>query len=409
MSDTSLDFPIAGRPRGSALFDFVVRLLSARWTWGELMIVTPGGERHRLVGALPGQAATIVVRDARFAARVLANGDIGFAEGFMAGEWESPDLAALLTTLANNYDHIRRLFDGGLPMRVANWAFHRLRANTRAGSRRNIHAHYDLGNAFYEAWLDGTMTYSSARFQHPGQSLEAAQTAKYEQLAALMDLKPGHSMVEIGCGWGGFAQFAAARIGARVTAVTISREQHDFARRRVFEAGLADRVEIRLLDYRDLEGQFDRLASIEMLEAVGRDYWGVYFDKVRSLLKPGGRAGLQVITIQDALFDDYDARTDFIQRYVFPGGALPSENRLAPLIAARGLRWRRTERFGQDYAQTLALWAQRFDKAYPLIAQESRTFDSRFRRLWTFYLAYCEAGFRTGRTDVIQMAIDRHG
>ncbi|MDG2528039.1 SAM-dependent methyltransferase [Caulobacter endophyticus] len=409
MSDTSPDFPIAGRPRGSTLFDFVVRLLSAGWTWGELTIVTPGGERRHLAGAVPGRAATIVVRDARFAARVLANGDIGFAEGFMAGEWESPDLAALLTTLANNYDHIRRLFDGGLPMRVANWAFHRLRANTRAGSRRNVHAHYDLGNAFYEAWLDETMTYSSARFEHPGQSLEAAQIAKYEQLAALMDLKPGHSMVEIGCGWGGFAQFAAARIGARVTAVTISREQHDFARRRIFEAGLAERVEIRLIDYRDLEGQFDRLASIEMLEAVGRDYWGVYFDKVRSLLKPGGRAALQAITIQDALFDDYDARTDFIQRYVFPGGALPSENRLAPLIAARGLRWRRTERFGQDYAKTLALWAQRFEKAYPLIAQGSQTFDSRFRRLWTFYLAYCEAGFRTGRTDVIQMAIDRQG
>lgn len=407
MTDTSLDIRVAGAARGSALFDMVIRLLSARWTWGELTIITPSGDQRRLAGAVPGRAATIVVRDFRFAARILANGDIGFAEGFMAGEWDSPDLAALLTTLANNYDHIRRLFDGGLPMKIANWAFHRLRANSRAGSRRNIHAHYDLGNAFYGAWLDETMTYSAARFGQPDQSLEAAQTAKYENLAALIDLKPGHTVVEIGCGWGGFAQFAAATIGARVTAVTISREQHDFARRRIFEAGLAERVDIRLLDYRDLDGQFDRLASIEMLEAVGRDYWGVYFDKVGSLLKPGGRAGLQVITIQDALFDEYDARTDFIQRYVFPGGSLPSENRLAPLIATRGLRWRRTERFGQDYALTLALWAQRFERAYPSIAQGSRAFDERFRRLWTFYLAYCEAGFRTGRTDVIQMAIDK--
>ncbi|EEF25233.1 Cyclopropane-fatty-acyl-phospholipid synthase, putative, partial [Ricinus communis] len=279
MSDTSLHLRVAAASRGSPLFDLVMGLLSARWTWGELTIVTPSGERRHLTGAAPGLAATIVVRDLRFAARVLANGDIGFAEGFMAGEWDSPDLAALLATLANNYDHIRRLFDGGLPMKLANWAFHRLRANSKAGSRRNIHAHYDLGNAFYGAWLDETMTYSSAWFEHPGQSLEAAQTAKYERLAALIDLRPGHSVVEIGCGWGGFAQFAAAKIGAKVTAVTISQEQHDFARRRIFEAGLAERVDIRLLDYRDLTGQFDRVASIEMLEAVGRDYWGVYFDK----------------------------------------------------------------------------------------------------------------------------------
>lgn len=407
MSDISLQVRAADAPRIPAVFELVLRLLAADWTWGELTVVAPNGARRCLVGRSPGPAATLVVRDSRFAARVLANGDIGFAEGFMAGEWDSPDLASLLEVLVRNYDHIRRLFDGAWPMKAANWLFHHLRPNSKAGARRNIHAHYDLGNAFYGAWLDDTMTYSSARFEHAGQSLEAAQRAKYAALARLMDLRASHSVVEIGCGWGGFALFAAGEVGAQVTGVTISREQYDFARRRVFEAGLAERVDIQLRDYRDLDGQFDRLASIEMFEAVGRAYWGVYFDKVRSLLKPGGRAGLQVITIQDALFEDYEARTDFIQRYVFPGGALPSEERLAPFIAERGLRWSQTERFGGDYAATLALWTRRFESAYESIAQTGAGFDARFGRLWRFYLAYCEAGFRSGRTDVIQMTIDK--
>jgi cyclopropane-fatty-acyl-phospholipid synthase len=407
MSDISLEVRAAGAPTAPAMFELVLRQLSANWTWGELTVVAPNGARRRLAGHQSGPAATLVVHDVRFAARVLASGDIGFAEGFMAGEWDSPDLAALLETLVRNYDHIRRLFDGGWPMKAANWLFHRLRPNSKAGARRNIHAHYDLGNAFYKAWLDDTMTYSAARFERADQSLEAAQRAKYAALARLMDLQSGHSVVEIGCGWGGFALFAAGEVGAKVTGVTISREQHDFARQRVFEAGLADRVDIQLRDYRDLDGQFDRLASIEMFEAVGRTYWGVYFDKVRSLLKPGGRAGLQVITIQDALFDEYEARTDFIQRYVFPGGSLPSESRLAPLIAERGLRWRETERFGGDYATTLACWGRRFEAAYERIAEEQSGFDARFERLWRFYLAYCEAGFRSGRTDVIQMSVDR--
>ncbi|WP_184719966.1 cyclopropane-fatty-acyl-phospholipid synthase family protein [Caulobacter sp.] len=407
MSDISVEMPTNGGPAAPAMFDLVMRLLSANWTWGELTIVAPNGARRCLVGQQPGRAASLTVRDFRFAGRVLASGDIGFAEGFMAGEWDSPDLTALLETLVQNYDHIRRLFDGGPLMKAANWAFHRLRPNSKTGARRNIHAHYDLGNAFYEAWLDGSMTYSSARFEHAGQTLEAAQRAKYAALARLMDLKAGHSVVEIGCGWGGFAQFAAGEVGATVTGVTISREQHDYARRRMFEAGLAERVDIRLCDYRDLEGQFDRLASIEMFEAVGRSYWGVYFDKVRDLLKPGGRAGLQVITIQEALFEEYEARTDFIQRYVFPGGSLPSEARLAPLIQARGLAWSETERFGGDYADTLAAWARRFEAAFEGITRRSPGFDARFERLWRFYLAYCEAGFRSGRTDVIQMTIDK--
>jgi len=391
----------------SPVFGLLLRLLSANWTWGRLTLILPDGSHRRLVGKQPGHAAVMNIRSYRFAGRVLRGGDIGFAEAYMAGEWDTPELPVLLETLVNNYDHIRRLFDGNPLMNGINWLGHRFNRNSRRGSRRNIHAHYDLGNAFYASWLDRSMTYSSARFERPDQPLEQAQQAKYAALARMMDLRAGHSVLEIGCGWGGFAEFAAREIGATVTGVTISREQHDFARRRLFEAGLADKADIQLIDYRDVAGQFDRVASIEMFEAVGREYWPTYFAKVRSALKPGGRAGLQVITIQDALFEEYDARTDFIQKYVFPGGSLPSEARLAPVVAGAGLAWGRTERFGRDYADTLAEWARRFEAAWSEIGRAGAGFDERFHRLWRFYLAYCEAGFRSTRTDVIQLTLDR--
>ncbi|WP_333611491.1 cyclopropane-fatty-acyl-phospholipid synthase family protein [Brevundimonas bullata] len=391
----------------SAVFGLLLRLLSSNWTWGRLTLVLPDGSSRQLSGKEPGHAAVMNIRSYNFAARVLKGGDIGFAEAYMAGEWDSPQLAVLLETLVNNYDHIRRLFDGNRVVNAINWLGHRLNRNSRRGSRRNIHAHYDLGNAFYASWLDPSMTYSSARFERPGLSLQEAQRAKYASLARMMDLQPGHSVLEIGCGWGGFAEFAAREVGAVVTGVTISREQHDYARRRLFEAGLADRADIRLIDYRDVEGRFDRVASIEMFEAVGREYWPTYFDKVHEVLAPGGRAGLQIITIQDDLFDEYDARTDFIQKYVFPGGSLPSEARMAPVLDRAGLSVAGVERFGVDYADTLAEWARRFEAAWADIVRNGAGFDDRFRRLWRFYLAYCEAGFRSGRTDVIQMALER--
>lgn len=397
----------SGRSMTSPVMGLFLRLLSANWTWGRLTLVLPDGARHQLTGASPGHSAVLTIRDPRIAGRVLKNGDIGFAEGYMAGEWDTPDLAILLETLVNNYDHIRRLFDGNPLMKLVNGFGHRLNRNSRRGSRRNIHAHYDLGNGFYGAWLDPSMTYSSARFERPGQSLQDAQRAKYASLARMMDLQPGHSVLEIGCGWGGFAEFAAREVGAVVTGVTISREQHDYARHRLFEAGLAERADIRLVDYRDVEGRFDRVASIEMFEAVGREYWPTYFQKVHDVLKPGGRAGLQIITIQDELFDEYDARTDFIQKYVFPGGSLPSEAKLGPVLAQAGLSQTSIERFGFDYADTLVEWARRFESGWGDIIRVGAGFDDRFRRLWRFYLAYCEAGFRSGRTDVIQLALQR--
>lgn len=370
---------------------------------GALSITFPDG-RTVSFGSGAGERASLTVRDWRFGKRVLTNGDIGFAEGFMAKEWETDDLPQLLTLLANNVERFARLFSGGVLGKAVNWVRHLRRANTRAGSRKNILAHYDLGNRFYETWLDRTMTYSSARFDKSLiADLEAGQVAKYRALAEQLELKASDHVLEIGCGWGGFAEFAAREYGARVTGITISDEQLAYALERMERAGLSDRVEIRRQDYRDVEGQFDKVASIEMFEAVGEQYWPAYFSKIADVLKPGGRAALQIITIDDNLFDKYRQRTDFIQRYVFPGGMLASVERLKEETAKAGLGWRKMEAFGQSYAQTLHAWADRFSAKWREIS--ALGFDERFKQLWLFYLGYCEAGFRTGRTDVIQLAL----
>ncbi|WP_312814866.1 cyclopropane-fatty-acyl-phospholipid synthase family protein [Brevundimonas sp.] len=393
------------RGASSPVLNLLLRLLSSNWTWGHLTIWLPDGTVHQLKGRVEGHAAVLRIRDARFARRVLKSGDIGFAEGYMEGEWDSPNLPVLLETLVNNYDHIRRLFDGNVLMKAFNWLGHRFNRNSRSGSRRNIHAHYDLGNEFYSAWLDSSMTYSSARYSREGLSLQDAQKEKYASLARVMDLNAGQTVLEIGCGWGGFAEYAAREVGAKVTGITISQEQYDFARRRIFEAGLSERADIQLIDYRDVDGRFDRVASIEMFEAVGREYWPVYFQKIHQVLKPEGRAGLQIITIQDDLFEDYQARTDFIQKYVFPGGTLPSEHVLERVIQQSGFHQDEVLRFGRDYADTLAEWSKRFESSWRSIKASNPKFDQRFRRLWLFYLAYCEAGFRAARTDVIQIGL----
>ncbi|MEZ5996958.1 MAG: cyclopropane-fatty-acyl-phospholipid synthase family protein [Hyphomonadaceae bacterium] len=343
------------------------------------------------------------IKDWRFGRRVLAGGDIGFAESWMAGEWRTEDLSALLVLLANNIERFSRVFEGSFLGKALNWMRHVSRENSRKGARRNILAHYDLGNRFYAAWLDASMTYSSARFDAKVRDLEAGQRAKYRALAEHLDLKPGEHVLEIGCGWGGFAEFAAREYGARVTGITISDEQLAYARARIAKAGLTDRVEIRRQDYRDVEGQFDKVASIEMFEAVGEKYWPSYFAKIADVLKPGGRAGLQIITIKDELFDSYRKRADFIQRYIFPGGMLASMERLKEETAKVGLVWRKAEAFGQSYADTLAEWARRFEAKWSDI--RGMGFDDRFKQLWLFYLSYCEAGFRTGRTDVVQLEL----
>jgi cyclopropane-fatty-acyl-phospholipid synthase len=390
--------------RAPHAFRTVARLAAQNWRFGALTFVLPSGREITIGGGEPGPHARLIVHDFRFVRRVLTAGDIGFAEGFVAREWDTPDLAKLLKAFTLNLDRLSRLLTGNPAMVAANAVGHFLRGNSRRGSRRNIHAHYDLGNRFYEAWLDPGMTYSSARFAGAG-DLETAQKEKYAALARTMHLQAGHSVLEIGCGWGGFAEFAAQRVGAKVTAITISREQFAFARERMAKAGLNERVDVQLIDYRDVTGEFDRVASIEMFEAVGERYWPTYFDQVRERLKPGGQAGLQIITIRDDLFADYRRRPDFIQKYIFPGGMLPSEERLKHVVESARLGWARVERFGQDYAHTLHLWAERFMARWGQIHRLG--FDERFRRLWLFYLGYCEAGFATGRTDVIQLSLSR--
>ncbi|MBU4433140.1 MAG: cyclopropane-fatty-acyl-phospholipid synthase family protein [Alphaproteobacteria bacterium] len=386
-------------------FRTALRVAAENWAAGSLSFILPSGKRFDIEGKTPGPSAVIQIHDYRFVRRALASGDIGFAEGFIAGEWDTPNLTTVLEAFSLNFDRLHDLVEGNVVMRAINALYHLFNRNDRKGSKKNIHAHYDLGNSFYSRWLDPSMTYSSAVFEQPGQPLKDAQNAKYAALAQTLALEPDHHVLEIGCGWGGFAEFAAKEIGARVTAVTISPSQHDFARKRLFDLGLAEKADIQLIDYRDVQGRFDRVASIEMFEAVGEEYWPTYFGKVHEVLTPGGRAGLQIITIRDELFEHYRTQTDFIQRYIFPGGMLPSETRLQAETLRAGLEWRDLRRFGQDYADTLAEWARRFEAAWDDISKLG--FDERFRRLWRFYLSYCEAGFRTERTNVIQLSLSR--
>lgn len=386
-----------------AVFKAAVRLIASNFVIGSVTFVMPSGEELYIPGCEPGPDAKILIRDFRFIRRALAAGDIGFAEAYMAGEFDTPDLPDLLYVFAANWDRVHHVTMGNPLSWTLNRIRHALKPNSRQGAKKNIHAHYDLGNAFYSRWLDPTMTYSSARYQRAGEPLAEAQTAKYRALANTMGLQSGQSVLEIGCGWGGFAEFAAREVGAKVTAITISEEQFAFAKQRMFEAGLNERADIRMIDYRDIGGQFDRVASIEMFEAVGERYWPAYFGKIRDSLVPGGRAGLQVITIKDQYFDEYRSRADFIQKYVFPGGMLPSEERLRKVTDKAGLVWTAIDRFGHDYAETLAEWHRSFDAAWNDIRPLG--FDERFRKLWKFYLSYCEAGFRTERTSVVQLAL----
>ncbi len=373
------------------------------WTEGSLTVVGPDGAAHRIEGAQPGLDVRFDIHDSRFVRRVLGGGDVGFADSYIAGEWDSPDLAKLLTAFSANFDRITRLLAGNPVMRAVNAVSHALNRNSKSGSKRNIHAHYDLGDDFYGLWLDAGMNYSSALFEGGRGDLVTGQRAKHAALARAMDLQPGQSLLEIGCGWGDFARFAAIEYGAQVTAVTVSQAQHDYAARMVQSQGLGDRVSIKLCDYRDLEGRFDRIGSIEMFEAVGEAYWPTYFRKLASLLAPGGRAGLQVITIREDLFEGYRRRPDFIQLNIFPGGMLPSDRRLRQETDRAGLAWTSVRRFGQDYADTLAEWGRRYGDR--IGAVRAQGFDERFDRLWRYYLGYCEAGFRTGRTDVVQLGL----
>ncbi len=356
-----------------------------------------GGPR-RGGGGGGGGPAGIRLHRWRPVARMLLRGDIGLAESWRDGDWSSPDLSALLEFGIRNEAGCAGVAEPSLPAKWFGRALHRLRANTRRGSRQNIAFHYDIGNAFYAQWLDAELIYSSALYITGGETLEQAQAAKLARIVELLAPGEGARVLEIGCGWGALALALARGHGARVTGLTLSAEQLAHARRRADEEGLAAQLDLRLQDYRDVEGRYDRIVSIEMVEAVGERYWPVYFDTLRERLAPGGVAVVQAITIADAQFERYRRSPDFIQRFIFPGGMLPSVAALEAQAARAGLVIERAESFGASYAATLAEWRRRFLAAWPAI--EPLGFDAAFRRLWEYYLCYCEAGFRAGRVDV---------
>jgi cyclopropane-fatty-acyl-phospholipid synthase len=374
---------------------------------GTLDITLPDGRVLRCGGLEPGPAAEMTVHDYGFAWRLARGGDIGIAEAYLRREWDTPDLTRFLYVFCLNHDLIQTMLGEQPLARIVQLARHWFNRNTRRQARRNIFAHYDIGNSFYSAWLDPSMTYSSALFENGTEDLTAAQRNKYRRLAEAINLQPGQSVLEIGCGWGGFAEYVATTYDARVVGLTISTEQRDFAQKRMQAAGLADKVEIRLQDYRDERGRYDRIASIEMIEAVGEQFWPQYFSQLRDRLAPGGFAGIQAITIQDRFFNTYRREVDFIQRYVFPGGMLPSPQVLKALGEKFGVPVIRERIFGEDYARTLATWRDNFRAAWPSLTPLG--FDERFRRLWEYYLAYCEAGFLSGNIDVRQVVFAKTG
>jgi cyclopropane-fatty-acyl-phospholipid synthase len=386
-------------PRWFETFFSILQRISA----GSVEILLPDGRVFAARGAAPGPMGRVDVATPEFFTRLARDGELGFAEMYMEGDWTTPDLQALLDVLLLNNDQVLHGFPGAALVRAYERLRHWLRANTRRGSKRNIAHHYDLGNDFYRFWLDETMTYSSALFSGQGESLVEAQRNKYASVCDRMGLKHGDHVLEIGCGWGGFAEYAIAERGVRVTGLTLSREQHDYARKRLFEAGLAERAEIELRDYRDERGRYDGVASIEMFEAVGERYWPVYFRAVRERLKPGRVAALQVITIADRLFHGYRRGTDFVQKYIFPGGMLPPPSALRREAARAGLDFLDSIEFGDSYSRTLRQWRDAFNARWAEI--EGLGFDQRFHRMWNFYLASCAACFHAGTTDVTQIAL----
>ncbi|MBF9029737.1 methyltransferase domain-containing protein [Rhodobacterales bacterium HKCCE3408] len=372
---------------------------------GRLDVVLPDGRVFRAEGKGPGVVAELHVHNPDTFARLVRDGDLGFCEAYMDGWWSTPDLMAFMDLLTDGNED---LYDGFLGMklvrlyeRVRFW----LQSNSKRQAQKNIAHHYDLGNAFYGLWLDDTMTYSSALFETGQESTEAAQTRKYAAMVDAMEVRPGEHVLEIGCGWGGFAEYAAGTRGLKVTALTISKAQAEYARARMERAGLSDRVEIRLQDYRDVRGRFDGIASIEMFEAVGERYWPQYFKTLRDCLDANRKAVLQVILVQDKRFEAYRKGVDFVQRYIFPGGMLPSPSVLRAEVERAGLAVAGSREFGQSYSQTLRRWYDTFNERWEEAA--SMGFDDRFRRMWNLYLTSCAAAFRYDVCDVTQIAIRR--
>lgn len=369
---------------------------------GTVELTTPEGEVMHFSGAHHGPHAELKVNDWSACSAIVRSGDIGVAESYRDGKIETPDLLSVLMLALANVEALEKTLHGSFWGTILYRLRHLMNRNTRTGSKKNIHAHYDIGNPFYRLWLDPSMTYSAAIFADENEALESAQLRKYDRLLDMLEVKSGDHILEIGCGWGGFAERAAAR-GCYVTGISLSQEQLSYARQRVKGSSAEGRTHFSFMDYRDLHGQFDAIVSIEMFEAVGESFWPEYFSKIRQCLKPGGKAALQSITIDEAIFDDYRRGTDFIQQYIFPGGMLPSPSILEEKINNAGMRMDMPFFFGQDYATTLRRWRFAFESNLDALREQG--FDEAFIRIWRFYLCYCEAGFLTRRTDVCQVLV----
>jgi len=385
-------------PAFSKVLDEIDRKLAS----GGLDATLPGGERHRLGFRAAGPNASVRLVSWMALVRLATSGSVGWYKAWTLGEWSSPDPVAIFELFSANAAALGDIGRAKGPFRWVNALAHRLRDNAPRKAVKNIAAHYDLGNDFYSAWLDTTMTYSSARFASPADTLEAAQLNKVRALLDRLDLKPGDRLLEIGCGWGTLAIEAAKR-GTSVVGLTLSREQKAWAEAKIAAAGLSDRVEVRLQDYRETSEQFDAVASVEMVEAVGQRWWPAYLDCIARNLKPGGRAALQFIAMRHDIFERYARNPDFIQTYIFPGGLLLDEPSFEALAAERGLSWGDRDGFRLDYAETLKRWRERYDQA--VARGELAGFAEPFHHLWRYYLMYCEGGFRGGAIDVAQVTM----
>ena len=382
------------------VFDLVGKLNS-----GRVDFILPDGRRFRAEGSKPGPVAEVIINNPDVFARLVREGDLGFCDAYLDGWWTTPDLQAFMDFIHADNDDMYDGFPGMALVRAWEKARFWFQSNTKRQALKNISYHYDLGNDFYSLWLDETMTYSSALFNTSQESLEKAQIAKYASMVDQMGVKPGDHVLEIGCGWGGFAEYAAKERGLKVTGLTISKEQLEYAQKRIKSKGLSDKVNLKLQDYRDETGVYDGVASIEMFEAVGEKYWPVYFDKIKQCLKPGKQATLQIITIQDARWEVYRKSVDFIQKYIFPGGMLPSPSVLRKEIHRAGLSVQHSIEFGKSYSQTLRRWFEVFNNKWDNIS--AMGFDDRFRRMWNFYLTSCAATFESGNCDVTQITLQK--
>ncbi len=374
-------------------------------SYGKIQFINYDGKKTLLGKDNSGKTVTLRIKKPGLTFEIINKGSIGLAESYMRGDFDTNNLTDLIEIAAKNINKVHK-FSGILDFPLVNYFKKFFIKNTKKKSRENISKHYDLGNEFFSLWLDKTLTYSSAIFEDQKNDLENAQINKYKKLTSLTKLKPGDKILEIGCGWGGFAEFIGKNYNVELDCITISKKQYEFAKERIYKNGLNEKVNIQMLDYRDINKKYNAVASIEMIEAVGQNYLPSYFKKIKESLSEGGIAAIQAITIDDKIYDRYKLKTDFIQKYIFPGGFLPSKKEILKLSNQNGLYFDKCNSYGLDYSNTLRIWRNEFAKKWNSISQQG--FDDTFKRMWNFYLSYCEAGFKAKNIDLIQFSMSKN-